>query len=194
MSRKNTVKSMTISLIIFFGLLFLISNLCYSQYTTIGYPLYLNWEYPGSYSMFGMYDSSYGTMTSFSMMNGLDSIYGPDGIYGLNDIHSGFNVMEMTGGLFSVYNILGGLGIISRPDNIYSNYGSLGMIGGTALIFSGLNSLDMIGEGNTLSTTGGFGESPGLGGLGGLAGVDRFGSRAGLIGSEATDITTYWDI
>lgn len=191
MSRKNIVKYIVLSLIIFFGCLFIISDLCYAQYTTTAYSLYLNWEYPGLYSVLGMYDSLSGTMTPFSMMNGLNGVYGLDGIY------SSFNGLEITGGLFSIYNVLGGLGIIDGPDNIYSSYGSLGMMDGTALIYSGLSSLYMIGEGNKMSTfsvTGGFGESPGLSGLGSLAGIGGLGSRAGLISSEATDITTYWGI
>lgn len=59
----------------------------------------------------------------------------------------------------------------------------------------------MLGEGNRTripSVTGGFGylesPSPGSAGLGSLAGVGGLGSGAGLINSEATDITSYWGI
>jgi hypothetical protein len=88
---------------------------------------------------------------------------------------------------------------MNRPDGIYSSYGSSGIMGGTTVKFSGLSSLDIIDGVNgtrSFSATSGLGylESPGLAGIGTLAGLDGLGSGAGLISSEATVITTYWGI
>ena len=189
MFRKNTVKSIGLSVIIFLAFLFIISNICYAQYTSTAYSGYFNWGYPEGFSMFGMYDSLFRTMPPLSIMNGLDAIYGTGGIY------SSFYNPGITTGLFD----LGGLGIMDRPDNIYSNYHSLGIMNEIAIKFSGLSSLDIIGGVNgtrPFSILSGFGylESPGQAGLGSLAGLGGLGSGAGLISSEPTDTTTYWGI
>lgn len=189
MFRKYAVKSMGLSLIIFLGCLIIISNLCYAQYTSTAYPDYFNWEYTEDLSMFGMYDILFRTMIPLSMMNGLD------GINELNGIYSSFSSPVMTTGLF----VLGGLGIMDRSDDIYSSYGSLGIMTETSVKFSGLSSLDIIGGVNgtrsfSIISEFGYLESPGLAGLGSLAGLGGLGSGAGLISSEATDITTYWGI
>jgi hypothetical protein len=168
--------------------LFIISNISYAQYTATAYPGgYFNWEYPEG---FGMYDSLFRTMLPLSMMNRLDGIYGPDGIY------SSFNSPGMATGLFA----LGGLGIMYMPDNLYSyNYGNLGIMSETAIKFNGLSSLDIIGGANgtrpsSIISGVGYLESPAQAGLGSLAGLNVLGSGAGLINSEAIDITTYWGI
>ncbi|MGA1864935.1 MAG: hypothetical protein ACMUHX_07725 [bacterium] len=189
MFRKNKVKSMGLSSIIFLGCLFIISNLCYAQYNSTAYPGYFNWEYTEDFSMFGMYDSLFRTIIPFSMMNGLYGIYGQDGIY------SSFKSPGMITGLY----VLGGLGIMDRYDDIYSSYSSLVLMTEIAIKFSGLSSLDIISGVNGTRSSSiisgvGYSESPGQAGLGSLAGLGGLGSGAGLISSEATDITTYWGI
>jgi hypothetical protein len=190
MCRKNAVKSILFSLIIFFGLLVIIPSPGYAQNLSLifgGYPGYSYGKYTGQYSLFGTYDSLSSIMIPYSSIGTQGYIYNGLARSGMTSGVNTMNFLSMMGGTTL---LPGNFTVSGMTNGVNITYPFL-MMGGLNA-FGGLNP---VGVGNfagqvSLSETGNLAGQISLGEPGSLAGLVSLGSNAGLIYTGVVGITT----